>query len=77
MPVRRLDRLLAEAGFSCLHYLNIDVEGYENEVLAGFTVERWKPLVMVIESWDDDLVTPPGYTQVHRAGKDNIYRRDA
>ena len=75
VPVRRLDRLLEEAGFPRLDYLSIDVEGYEKQVLEGFTIEQWKPKVMVIESLKDDLETPAGYERTHRLVFDNVYRR--
>src|SRR6185436_6268240 len=50
VPTRKLDTILEEAGFPRLDYLTVDCEGCEPEVLAGFTVERWKPRVMVFEN---------------------------
>jgi FkbM family methyltransferase len=44
VKVRTLDRLLEEAGFPRVDLLCIDTEGYEAEVMQGFTPERWKPM---------------------------------
>lgn len=74
--VLRLDRVLEEAGFPKLDYLAVDVEGWEDEVMDGFTVERWKPKVIVLESWYDDKArTIPGYDIVQRLLYDNVYKR--
>lgn len=75
VKVRRLDRLLDEAGFPGLDLLIIDVEGHEKSVLKGFTIERWKPAVMVIESLDNRFTTPDGYVKYNRHTVDNIYVR--
>lgn len=76
VPMLRLDRILEEAGFSRLDLMTADVEGYEDQVMAGFTVERWKPKVIVLESWNDNQATPSGYTRIHRCQFDNIYLRN-
>lgn len=77
VPVRRLDRVLEEAGFPRLDYLTIDVEGTEPEVLAGFTADRWRPTIIVAESIYDDLKAPCGYEKINRISYDNVYRRTA
>ena len=75
VAVRRLDRVLEEAGFSRLDLLCIDVEGYEKEVLAGFTIERWKPQVMVVETWQDNMAVPHHYASLGRREVDNVFVR--
>lgn len=79
VKVRKLDRLLEEAGFTKLDLLTVDVEGWEREVLAGFSVERWKPRVIVLEAWTDaDNIEIPGYDIVEKRTFDNLYiRRDS
>jgi FkbM family methyltransferase len=72
---RRLDRVLEEAGFPRLDYLTVDVESWEDEVMAGFTIERWKPTIIVLESWDDKQSVPAGYERIERRAFDNIYKR--
>ena len=39
---------------SNLDYISIDVEGYENEVLSGFSLERWYPKFINIEHNRDE-----------------------
>jgi len=76
VKVRTLDRLLEEAGFPKLDFLTVDVEGWEKEVMAGFTVERWKPRVICLEAWDDNYkIEIPGYDIIERSQMDNLYVR--
>jgi FkbM family methyltransferase len=81
VKVRTLDRLLEEAGFPRLDVLTIDAEGYEDEVLNGFTVERWKPKFIVVEDCDgSSMLTkyqlPEGYEEMPRCHFDRIWRRN-
>lgn len=50
LPVRRLDRLIAEADFKSIDFLKIDVEGAEPQVLAGIDLVKLRPRVLVIEA---------------------------
>ena len=45
-----LDSLLAEAGFSEIQFITIDVEGHEMEVLQGFALEAHRPRIVIIEN---------------------------
>ena len=38
-----------------IDYLNIDVEGFENEVLNGFDLKKYKPKVISIEFLDLEM----------------------
>lgn len=49
-PIRRLDRLIGEAGLERIDLLKIDVEGAESEVLAGIDLTRVRPRVLVVEA---------------------------
>ncbi len=49
-PVRRLDRLVAEAGLGTVDFLKIDVEGFEPQVLAGIDCKVFRPRMLVIEA---------------------------
>ncbi|MGA7705676.1 MAG: FkbM family methyltransferase [Solirubrobacteraceae bacterium] len=44
-----LDSLLAEAGFPEIQFITIDVEGHEMDVLKGFTLEKHRPRIVIIE----------------------------
>jgi FkbM family methyltransferase len=48
--VRRLSTLLAYHGFEYIDFLKIDVEGAEDQVLAGMDWTRHRPRVVVIEA---------------------------
>ncbi len=50
MPVRRLDALIAEAKLTSIDFLKIDVEGAEDQVLAGLDLSRLRPKVIVVEA---------------------------
>jgi FkbM family methyltransferase len=81
VKVRTLDRLLEEAGFPCLDVLTIDAEGYEDEVLKGFSVERWKPQFIVVEDCDGSSALtkyqiPEGYEEMPRCHFDRVWRRN-
>ena len=81
VKVRTLDRLLEEAGFPRLDLLTIDVEGYEDEVLKGFSIERWRPQFIVVEDCDGGsamtkYALPEGYEEMPRCSLDRIWRRN-
>jgi FkbM family methyltransferase len=49
-PVRRLSTLLDYHGFDSVDFLKIDVEGAEDQVIAGLDWTRHRPRVVVIEA---------------------------
>ena len=71
----RLARILEEAGFHRLDYLTIDVELHEPQVLAGFTLERWKPTILVVEDQTGTMRPPPGYESLGQHEFDWVFRR--
>ncbi len=78
-----LDQLFALAKKEPVHWLKIDVEGYEKEVLSGWRSSSVRPWVIVIEAtlpntrrdtfeeWED-LVLAKGYELVYRDGLNPI-----
>jgi FkbM family methyltransferase len=50
VPVRTLASICAEHVDDTIHFLKIDVEGFEGEVLRGMDLMRWRPWVLVIEA---------------------------
>lgn len=71
--VRRLSRLIDEAGLTAIDFLKIDVEGAEPDVLAGLDLGRHRPRIILVEAvnpnvaegdwatWEPTL-TAAGYT---------------
>ncbi|MGU3537845.1 FkbM family methyltransferase [Methylobacterium sp. A54F] len=54
VPLRRIDGLVAERGLTRLDFIKMDIEGFEQEALAGAgeTLDRFAPLVMLeFNSW--------------------------
>lgn len=55
VPITTLDELLERMGVQpAFELLIIDVEGAELGVLAGFTVGRWQPQMVIIETHEMD-----------------------
>jgi FkbM family methyltransferase len=50
VPMRTLASICAEHVRADIHFLKIDVEGFEGEVLRGMDLGRWRPWVLVIEA---------------------------
>lgn len=75
VKVRRLDTLLEEAGFPRLDYLTMDVEGWEQEVLAGLSLEVWRPIIIVLEDLNEHYSPPQGYEEIGKYEHDRVYRR--
>ena len=48
--MQRLDSILEQHAPAEVHFLKIDVEGFEAEVLRGMNFDRWRPWVVVIEA---------------------------
>lgn len=70
-----------------IHWLKIDVEGFEEQALTGWGKSRARPWIVVVEStlpltqieshgtWEDKLITK-GYTQVYFDGLNQYYLSD-
>lgn len=77
-----LNTLLAEAGFPQVHFITVDVEGHELEVLRGFDLERYKPRIVIIE---ENVPQPTlarymaerGYVNFKRTGVNEWYAHEA
>ena len=50
VPVRTLASICAEHAQGDIHFLKVDVEGFESEVLRGMDFARWRPWVLVVEA---------------------------
>ncbi len=85
VPLRRLDDILDEhAGDRTIHFMTIDVEGAERQVLESVDLRRHRPWVMVIEATEpnrtthtesqwEDLVEGAGYRFVLFDGLSRFY----
>ena len=80
VPTTTLDTLLEEAGFPRLDFVTIDVEGHELDVLRGFTLERHRPRVVILEQNADGTelshhMAQHGYVHFRRTGVNEWYAR--
>jgi len=57
-PVTTLAALCAEHAPASIDFLKIDVEGAETEVLHGFSFDRFRPKVIVIEAYKPITMEP-------------------
>lgn len=58
VPATTLSDLLSEAGDRPIHWLKIDVEGMEAEVLAGWGTQLARPWIVVVEATEPTSQTP-------------------
>ena len=82
VPTITLDTLLAWSGFQKLDVLTVDVEGTELSVLQGFDIRRWRPRVVILESWTepapfDGFMADAGYHRDRRIEFDDCYLADS
>jgi FkbM family methyltransferase len=78
--VRRLDTLLAEHApdVERIDILNIDVEGWELEVLDGLDLARWRPRLIIVENFFAEsayrrAMHERGYAFWCRADRNEVY----
>jgi len=77
--VMTLDEILKQAGNPKIDFLSIDVEGFELQVLQGFSLEQHQPSLMLVEDNIANRLTVHhhiqrrGYCLVKRTGCNNWY----
>jgi hypothetical protein len=84
VSVTTLDEIIARHAPPVMHFLKIDVEGMEKEVLAGLSLKRYRPWALVIEAtrpnhpidlsvaWESQVLGA-GYHLVYRDGLNRFY----
>lgn len=84
VPSRRLEGILAQHAPEVVHFLKIDVEGMESEVLASLSLSRFRPWILVIEAtqpnttvdvsqaWEASVLEA-GYRLAYRDGLNRFY----
>jgi len=78
VKVMTLDAILAEAGNPPIDFVTMDVEGTQFDVLRGFSLQRHRPKLLLVEDHLYDLKTHrylgrAGYKLVKRTGLNNWY----
>jgi len=78
---RRMDDILEEAQSTAgIDFISIDVEGHELELLKGFSLDRWRPSILIVEdnaplgeSGVRDYLKGQGYVPFRRTGVNDWY----
>ncbi len=77
---RTLDGILDEVGISEIDFITIDVEGHEMAVLRGFSIERHRPRIIIVEDNSDQTderigmyLEEKGYKAFFRTGVNDWY----
>lgn len=79
VPVKTLDEILVDANAPVpLDFVSIDIESHEIEMLKGFSLERWRPRLLLIEDLVMNLrlhryLQSRGYKWVRRIGFNSWY----
>ena len=78
VPVKTLEEILQRWEFSKLDALCVDVEGTEVDVLKSLDLGKWKPKVIIAESWDEPveiqaLIGPLGYERKYMSVDNHIW----
>lgn len=79
VETRTLSRILTEAGLPDPHFLSLDIEGGELDVLANFPFDQHEVRVWAIENNTADrrirqIMESVGYELIEFCGPDEIYR---
>lgn len=83
VQTRTLDSILEEANLGGrIDFISIDVEGHEAELLKGFSADRWRPTVVIVEdnSWKASVsgqMRDWGYVRFNRTGVNDWYVHEA
>jgi FkbM family methyltransferase len=84
VPVQTLDEIFSTHAVDQVHFLKIDVEGWEAHVLRGLSLEKIRPWIILVEAtmaqtqirnhqeWDS-LLTGRGYRFVYFDGLNRFY----
>ena len=73
-----LDSVLTEGSAHHVDFLSVDTEGTELDVLRGFTFERYRPVLILLEDFAEGLakhnfMRARGYKRVRRTGDNSWY----
>jgi FkbM family methyltransferase len=55
VPARTLDAMLEQCNVTRIDFLTIDVEGFEYDVLQGFTIAKYSPEIVIVERFHQGL----------------------
>ncbi len=68
---RTLDSILKKHSVEKIDFLSVDIEGHEMEMFKGFSIEKWKPRLVLLE---DHILNHDKYRFMVKHGYKNIIR---
>lgn len=85
VETRTLDGILEEANIrKPIDFISIDVEGHELEMLKGFSLDRWRPRILIVEdnaslgaSSVREYLEFKGYVRFRRTGVNDWYAHES
>jgi FkbM family methyltransferase len=84
VKTRKLDAVLTERGIDRMDFISIDVEGHEMSVLKGFSVDKFRPRIILLEDNFNGAnrevpryLARYGYARFKRTGCNDWYGRRA
>jgi FkbM family methyltransferase len=84
VPLLSLNSILMSCQEQCIHFLKIDVEGYEQSVLESLDLSMWRPWIIIVESTEpltnnvndvfwESLIIDNSYRKTYFDGLNNFY----
>jgi FkbM family methyltransferase len=84
VPTRTLDEILRESKLESVDFMSIDVEGFELEVLKGFSLGEWRRTILIVEdnsglrdSRVRSYLAEHGYRRFLRTGVNDWYAHES
>lgn len=82
-----LDEICEQNAVETVHFLKIDCEGSEASVLRGFSFDRWRPWIVLVEATEplskepthlawESLIVDRGYHVIYKDGLNRFYVAD-
>ncbi len=80
VKTRTLNSLLEELNIKKIDFLSVDTEGWEVDVMEGFDVDKYKPKVILLENYYDEVsyveyMQKRGYRLEHKISYNYIFTR--
>lgn len=76
IPTKTLTSVLDEVSPPSIDFMSLDVEGYELKVLQGLNFEKYKPKIIVIECYDNNLESVHNLLSTYYTLNNKISDRD-
>lgn len=80
IKVRTLNSILEELNIEKIDFLSVDTEGWEIEVMKGFSLEKYEPKIVLLESFNpkiyNEYMNNNGYQLMKQIHFNYIYKKN-